>query len=298
MKIDNLNPNPLTQDLINDIEIALSILAKSPLPEESTVLVQQALQKLDILSNQMFTNQKKLLDELHLVQQEKNKFVSVVTHELRLPMTSIKGYTDLLRQGVVGPVNEQQLGFLDTIRNNVDRMSALLSDLSDLSRIDTGGMKLEIAPIELQDALDSVLQNLQPLWKIKEQTVKVELSNQLPKISADFNRLVQVITYLLHNAIMYTPVGGTIIIRAFSELGQLRFEVVDNGIGIKPEDQANIFSPFFRSDDVNVRDQFGWGLSLNVTTKLIQIMNGSIGVYSELGAGSTFWFTLPLHTGS
>ncbi len=225
--------------------------------------------------------------------QAKTKFVSVVTHELRIPMTSIKGYTDLLRQGAVGPLNEQQLNFLSVIRNNVDRMSALVSDLSDISRIETGRLKLECTYISLQEHLDETVCNLSTRLEEKEQTLTQEVPADLPQVYADPNRLVQVLTNLLSNAIKYTPAGGKIRVTAQAEEAFVRVEVIDNGIGISAEDQEMLFTQFFRSEDAAVREQQGWGLGLNVAKRLVELMGGKIGCSAALGQGSTFWFTLP-----
>jgi signal transduction histidine kinase len=283
------------QKTVTEINAHLSELAASALPPGSENTLQEAMRLVEQLSIQISTSQDSYKQDLKQVEQERNNFISVVTHELRLPMTSIKGYTDLLRQGVVGQINEQQLSFLDTIRSNVDRMSALLSDLSDISRINTGRMMLDIKALDIEKALNEVLQSLKPAWEKKNQQVEVALPASLPTIAADYNRLLQVMVNLLRNAIMYTPEGGKVTLQVKIEGEQLRIEVVDNGIGMKSEDQARLFSPFFRSDDAYVRDQPGWGTSLHVSSKLVQIMGGSIGMYSQADSGSVFWFSLPLY---
>ena len=226
----------------------------------------------------------------------KSKFVSVVSHELRIPMTSIKGYTDLLRKQMVGPINEQQANFLDVIQNNVERMSILVSDLSDISRIETGRLKLAPSLVSISNSIDEVVQSLQPKLEEKKQRLTIDLSLNLPQIKVDPTRLNQILTNLLSNAMKYTPEGGEIKIAAHRETDRVRIEVRDTGIGIRSDEHNLIFSQFFRSESDTVREQPGWGLGLNVTKRLVELMDGTIGFDSVVDQGSTFWFTLPTIT--
>jgi signal transduction histidine kinase len=224
----------------------------------------------------------------------KTKFVSVVTHELRIPMTSIKGYTDLIRQGAVGPVTEMQSSFLNTIRNNVDRMTALVSDLSDISHIETGRLKLSCSFILVKEYIQETVNSIKHRLEEKNQSLELDIQDELPQVYADPNRLVQVLTNLINNANKYTPTEGRITVRANHHGNFVRIEVVDNGIGIDEEDQKKLFSQFFRSENEVVREQQGWGLGLNLTKHLVDLMGGEIGVESEPSKGSTFWFSLPV----
>jgi signal transduction histidine kinase len=224
----------------------------------------------------------------------KSQFISVVSHELKIPMTSIRGYADLLRQGTVGEVNDQQVQFLDTIRTNVDRMASLVSDLSDISRIETGRLRIEIGELPLERYVRETAAGLRPQFEEKDQTLIFDLPEDLPPVRSDRTRLVQVLTNLLSNAIKYTPKGGRITVAAQLEAGIVRISVSDTGIGMSEEDLSRLFTQFFRSEDPAVREQPGWGLGLNVTLRLVELLNGKIGVDSTLGEGSTFWFTQPL----
>lgn len=224
----------------------------------------------------------------------KSRFVSVVTHELRVPMTSIKGYADLLRQGMVGSLTEQQTDFIDIIRNNVERMSNLVSNMSDISRAETGRLRLEFSTVSPGNLVEDTLTNQRDKFEEKEHQFTLEIPADLPEIRTDPNRLAQVLANLISNACSYTPVGGEIQVRAAGEGDGVRFEVVDNGIGIRPEDQARLFTQFFRSDDPVVREEPGWGLSLNVSKLLVGLMGGEMGFSSTPGSGSTFWFWLPI----
>ncbi len=231
---------------------------------------------------------------LHSASETRAKFISTVTHELRIPMTSIKGYADLLRQGMSGALNEQQLNFVNVIRSNVERMSVLISDLSDVSRIETGRLKLGMAGVSLSASLEEARHSLQARLEEKEAQIESDLPAGLPALHADPQRLVQVLTILLSNALKYGPARGRITVTAQKEGNSLRVEVRDCGIGISAQDQARLFEAFFRSEDARVREQQGWGLGLHLALGLVALMGGEMGCTSVLDQGSTFWFTLPV----
>jgi signal transduction histidine kinase len=236
----------------------------------------------------------RLYQAVQLANLAKSKFISIVSHELRTPMTSIKGYTDLMRQGTVGPLNPQQLSFLDVVRSNVERMAALVADLADISRIETGRLKLEFNWVSVPGYVEEALKNLRPRLDEKHQVLEEKMPPDLPKVYADPNRLVQVLNNLIGNASKYTPDGGKIGIAASAQGKFVRLEVSDNGIGISSQDQAQLFTQFFRSEDPVVRNEQGWGLGLDVTRRLVGMMGGQIGFRSRLGEGSVFWVTLPV----
>lgn len=271
-----------SQRNIDTLRGVLQLLNDRELSNPNRQAVAEALQALEDLSR-----------ALEDVRNERHRFVSHVSHELRVPMTSILGYTDLLRKGLFGEVNEKQFSILDVIRNNVERMADLVSNLSDLSKIETGRLSLEFGGVSLKDVVDEVVHNLQPHFAEKSQSLEVDVSPVLPQLYADRDRLVQVLTSLLDNANRYTPEHGEIRLRAGMHERFVRVNVEDNGIGIDEENQAHLFEQFFRSDDISVREQPGWGLSLCVVKGLVEMMGGEVGVVSDLGQGSTFWLTLP-----
>ena len=261
-------------------------------PEEFSQAAQQFLDRMAGRAASAIQNAR-LYQAVQDANQAKTRFISVVTHELRIPMTSIKGYTDLLRQGMVGPLTDMQQNFLEVIRNNVERMSVLVSDLSDISHIETGRMKLSMSMMNLEETVTQVLQSIRPKIDEKQQALNVDMPEVLPEVNADPNRLAQVLTNLVSNANKYTESEGKIDVRARVEGDFVRVEVSDTGVGINPEDQQRLFTQFFRSDDPMVREQQGWGLGLDVTRRLVELMGGEIGVQSEFRKGSQFWFTIP-----
>lgn len=223
----------------------------------------------------------------------KTDFVSTVTHELRLPMTSIKGYTDLIRGGMAGPVNEMQKQLLDTIHNNVNWMNALVSDLSDIAKAETGRLKVSMEFVSPGDCIEEAVSAMRPQFEAKTQTLTVK-APALPQVRADRKRVAQILTCLLTNANRYTAANGQISLTAETQDSFVRIAVADNGVGMKPEDKAKLFSQFFRSEDPVVRDHKGWGLALHLCKRLAELFGGQIGAESEYGKGSTFWFTIPI----
>ncbi|MBN2045989.1 MAG: HAMP domain-containing histidine kinase [Anaerolineales bacterium] len=267
------SPNPLSA-----LEARLADLKQASLPPDAAEILDEII---------------KLAAE---AKHEKAAFVSTVAHELRTPMTSIMGYTDLLKGGMMGELNESQLGFLTVIRENVGRMSKLVADLSDIYKIESGRLKLEALPMPLASAVNAGLDLTADQIEARRQKVSVSLPNDLPMVFADPKRAAQMVNYLLENAVRYSPEGSPIEIRAESVGGTVRLLVTDHGIGIALADQPHIFTQFFRSEVEEVRAHKGWGLSLATTRALTELGGGSAGYESTPGAGSTFWVTFPAYT--
>jgi signal transduction histidine kinase len=247
-----------------------------------------------------------LYDAVQRANEAKSEFVSFVAHELKNPMTSIKGYTELLAAGSVGQVNEMQANFLNTIRSNVERMSTLVSDLNDNAKIEAGRLRLDYKPVDVPDVVDEVLRSTRRQVEDKRQSVELELPPQLPQVWADRIRVGQVLTNLVSNAHKYTPEGGKILVGAEATNNQwdpegakqvVHLWVKDNGIGINIEDQAKIFQRFFRSDDMKAREVPGTGLGLNITKSLVEMQGGRIWFDSEFRKGTAFHFTIPVAEG-
>jgi PAS domain S-box-containing protein len=223
----------------------------------------------------------------------KTEFVSMVSHELRTPMTSIKGYTDLMLMESVGSLSDGQEKFLSIVRNNVDRLTMLVDDLLDISRIESGRLELAPQPISLQAAVDRVVASIEARAKEKGVLLRSQLPSDLPMVHADPDRVAQVLTNLVGNAYQYTPSGGEIVVSAQARDGEVHVAVQDTGIGISPEDREKIFDRFFRADSPEVQQTSGTGLGLPIVKSLVEMQGGRIWVESELGEGSCFTFTLP-----
>lgn len=225
----------------------------------------------------------------------KTEFISIVSHELKLPMTSIKGYSDLMLSGATGQLSENQTSFLTVIRNNVNRMATLVTDLADISRIESGNLRLEPREVPVWDVIDEVVTLTRTQVTQKNQTVTVDIPQELPKSWCDRNRLSQILTNLVSNANKYTQEGGAIIIHATRDNKMIQIKIEDNGLGMTPEDQQKLFSKFFRSADDKVREAPGTGLGLSITKNLIELQGGKVWFESEFRKGTSFYFTIPIH---
>lgn len=244
-----------------------------------------------------------LYGEVQRANLAKSDFVSFVAHELKNPMTSIKGYTELLAGGAVGQINDMQTNFLHTIKSNVERMSTLVSDLNDNSKIEAGRLRLEFKATNVAELVDEVTRSMKRQIEDKKQTLEVSLSDKLPPIWADRTRVIQVLTNLVSNAYKYTPESGILQVGAEDTSNQwdpegaarvVHLWVKDSGIGMTEEDQGKIFQKFFRSEDPKAREAPGTGLGLNITKSLVEMQGGLIWFESEYRKGTTFHFTVPV----
>ena len=231
------------------------------------------------------------------VDRMKSEFVSTVSHELRTPMTSIKGYAELMLMGAAGPMSDAQQQYLDVIIGNANRMSELINDLLDISRIESGKTTLELQPVNLSQIIAQVVgEHLQGLIKHENKPIEIvtEVPTTLPLVNADPDRVTQIMTNLLDNAFQYTPTDGLISVTTRTVDDYVSVRVSDTGIGISRENQSKVFDRFFRVEDSDIQQVPGTGLGLAIVRSLVEMQGGEIDVESKLGEGSTFTFTLPL----
>jgi len=228
------------------------------------------------------------------VERLKSEFVSLVSHEFRTPLTSIKGYTEMMLDGDTGRLNSEQREFLETVLRNANHLSNLVEELLDVSRIEAGAMKLNIQEIDVVPVIEDIADRMRPQLEKKNQKLSIDIPRNVPKVSADDRRTTQIILNLVSNAHKYTPSGGDIVISAEPEGEYLFVDVTDNGIGLSQEEQEKLFSKFFRAENTETIKEGGTGLGLWITRSLVEMQGGEIFVESSPGEGSTFSFTVPI----
>ena len=240
----------------------------------------------------------------------KTEFIGTMSHELRTPMTSIKGFTQLLAMGGLGPVNETQRESLATIFTNAERMISLINDVLDITKIETGGVDLELRPLHLAESIGSAVSDMQSLISSREHQVGITIRPGLPLVMADAKRLHQVLVNLISNAVKYTPRRGHVQVEASevahealpSRIGErlssrrryVQVDVRDTGVGIAPEDHDLIFERFYRTENTMKIEAGGTGLGLSLVRPLVSLLGGQIWVTSAVGEGSTFSVVLPV----
>ena len=222
--------------------------------------------------------------------QMKSEFVATVSHDLRAPLTFIRGYATMMP--MVGTLNEKQHEFSNKIIAGVEQMTVLIDDLLDLGRIEAG-VGLAREPVRMATIIAEAVDSLLPIAANKDVRVAVDAPNTLPSLSGDATLLRQAVANLLDNAIKYTPGGGEVRLRGWMEDGEFHFSVADTGVGIAPADQAHLYEKFFRVRQRGSTQVKGSGLGLAIVKSIIERHGGRLWVDSKLGKGSTFTFTIP-----
>jgi PAS domain S-box-containing protein len=242
----------------------------------------------DITEKKRYERRLKELDKM------KSDFVSNVSHELRTPLTSIKGSVDNMLDGLTGSLNEKQVRYLVRIKSNTDRLSRLINDLLDLSRIESGRVEVRPARLPLTALAEEVAEYLKPL--ATEKLIRIEVPSPDPSATAwaDRDKVTQVLVNLIGNALKFTPKEGKVTVAlAKNENDYVQISVADTGPGILPEDANKIFSKFYQVTNIAKQKPRGSGLGLAISKALVEMHGGNIWVESEVGRGSTFYFTLP-----
>jgi len=231
------------------------------------------------------------LESLRRADELKNRFLGMLSHELRTPLNSVLGFGSMLEDELAGPLNGAQRDYLGKMLGGANVLLALIDDLLDMSRIQAGRFSLSMRLIDFPEVISGVLSSLQPLAASSGVRLSSDVAD-LPPLRADDQRLGQVLYNLVGNAIKFTPPGGTITVRV-ERNGDVRCAVRDTGQGIAADDIPKLFRPFSQLAPPGTSPIRGTGLGLSISKALIEAHGGTIGVVSEPGRGSEFWFTLP-----
>ncbi len=232
--------------------------------------------------------------QLREATEAKSAFLTHMSHELRTPLNAIIGFSDLLLDSVPGEINDEQRQCLNDILNSGRHLLVLINDVLDLSKVEAGRVEFKLESLNLADVVNDVVGTVKPMLNENKQTLTIDIGEDLPQVRADRRRLRQILLNLLSNAIKFTPSGGELCLEVGERDGWCQVSLVDNGIGIKKEDQERIFEVFTQVDTLPDRRKEGTGLGLALTKQLVEMGGGKIWVESEYGKGSCFTFAIPL----
>ena len=253
--------------------------------EERTQELASALAELDEKSG-----------ELELASKHKSAFLANMSAWLRTPLNAIIGFSQVLRDGMFGDVNEKQEEYLDDILSSGNHLLSLINDVLDLSKVEAGQIELDIGPFSLREALESGVVMVRQ--RATRESVRITLEpTEVGVVRGDERRVRQVVFNLLSNAVKFTPANGRVDVRALQVNGEVRISVADTGPGIAPDGAERIFEEF-QQTEAGLEQREGTGLGLTLSKRLVELHGGRIWVDSELGAGSTFVFTLPARSSS
>lgn len=249
--------------------------------------------QLEDLVRQRTVEYEKEKKNAEMANRAKTEFLMNMSHELRTPLNAIMGFSEILKEKIIGEINPEQDDVLDEIIQAGYYLSNLISDLIDLSRIETGKIQLEKTWVNLSQICEHAIQMIQNKIEMQNLNIKLVIPNHLSKIFIDERRIFQVILNLLSNAIKYTPSGGKIGIEITESPHSVQIKVWDTGIGIDQEDIPKLFQLFERLESKISKNIQGIGIGLNYSKKLVELHHGKIWVESELGKGSQFYVSLP-----
>ena len=259
-------------------------------PDGQRIIISMALNNTDRIKAQQAMQSAK--ETAEYASRAKSDFLANMSHELRTPLNAIIGFAEILRDELVGPINEDQKECVNDIRMSGQHLLEMINDILDLSKIEAGKMFLQLEKFAIVDAIDEVHAIINALALKKN----IELTLTCPKdvtIEADRVKMKQIFYNLLSNAVKFTPEGGKVITQLKVTSTTLQAQVIDTGIGIAEEDQMKLFAPFTQIDTSKSRRYGGTGLGLALTQRLIELHGGEIRVRSEEGKGSTFTFSMP-----
>jgi len=277
---------------IQSIDSRLAAIASGDFSGHVDITNRDELGALAANVNQMNDELRRLYRELEAASQHKSDFLANMSHELRTPLNAIIGFSQVLRDGMVGEMNAKQVEYLEDILSSGNHLLSLINDVLDLSKVEAGQVALEVAPFSLQDALERGVAMVRERATSDDVQVTLAACSHVDPVSGDERRIRQVIFNLLSNAVKFTPAGGSVDVWATQVNGEVSVSVADTGPGIAGEDLRRIFEEF-QQTEAGIEQGEGTGLGLALSKRLVELHGGRIWVDSEPGSGSTFVFTLP-----
>ncbi len=239
--------------------------------------------------DQLATSFNRMAATLEGVEQRRRELVSDLTHELRTPLTVLKGYLEGLADGTIEPSTD----IYERLSRETGRMQRLVNDLQELSKMEAGYLPIDARPMELQPLLSSIVRRFADQLVEDSPQLLLDCPSEIPRVSADPERVEQIIVNLIGNALRYTS-KGSIVVKVYPEQDKMWIAVIDTGQGIAPEDLPHVFERFWRADRSRDRHSGGTGIGLAICSRLVELHGGKIQVESQLGKGSTFRFSLPI----
>jgi signal transduction histidine kinase len=286
--VDRAQQHSLTQD---DLDLMVTVANQVAIALDNA----SAYQQIEDMNVGLEAKVRERTSALEKADQLRSLFLSHVSHELKTPLTSIKGFVENMLGGLAGPLSEKQRVYLERTSVNVNRLIRMIEDLLDRTRVETGTLELLPAEVALRTWVVEVQEQLRPLAVAKRQRLDVYYPDTDLVLWADVDRLVQILTNLVQNAIKFTQEEGEIVIRVVHDSPHFAgIAVKDTGPGIPSEALGKIFDPFFRVGQERKHAPKGLGLGLSITKTLVELHGGTISVRSELGKGTEFYCTLPL----
>lgn len=287
LMVDRIQAHSLTQD---DLELMMTVAHQVAIALDNA----SAYEQIEDLNMGLEVKVRERTFELEQADRVRSQFLSLVSHELKTPLTSIKGFLQNLLDGLTGPLNEKQQRYLSRMLDNSDRLIRMIEALLDRTRIQSGRLDLTPSEIDLGHCVADALDQLRLLAQAKQQTLETVTPAAPLMVWADRDRLIQIVTNLAQNAVKFTPEGGTIIVTVRQENQTLAgVSVRDTGPGIPAEFLDQIFDPFFRAKQVRSGVK-GLGLGLSIVRTLVELQGGTITARSEPGQGAELSFTIPL----
>ena len=267
---------------------------KDAFGEEALALVRAVAEEAAILVETAMLNRRlsETAEQLAALNRMKDEFVSTVSHEFKTPLTTITGFLSVMLDGETGPVTEQQMKFLQIAKSAAKRLAGLVSDLLDLSRLESGA-RMDLRPLSLIELLSQSVENHEPLAVEGDKTIVWEPEASLPRVVADERWLGLVVDNLISNALKFTRPGGRVVIATQDKGEFLMVSVADDGIGVPPADREKIFERFYRASNRAEVNAPGTGLGLAIAREVVAKHGGKIWLDSEMGKGTTFHFVVP-----